>query len=142
VFALALTAVELLCGRQALQGTSVLALAAQACDPDRRPTPRALGASVADDVEAAFERALAVDPLKRYADAGAFWKALERAAGAQTADLENVPIALRRRRVIAPRDRASTKSSTAARSTKAVRGMTVAFWTVLAASALLPSIAH
>jgi serine/threonine protein kinase len=99
VFALALVVVELVCGRQALQGDGVAVLVAQACDPERRPTPRALGTLVADEVEAVFERALEVDPLKRYADAGVFWKALEHAAAAHVAEPDNIPIPLQRKRI-------------------------------------------
>jgi len=134
VFALALVVVELLCGRQALRGDCVAILAAQACDPERRPTPRALGAWVADDVEAVFERALEVDPLKRYADAGIFWKALERVAAADATDPDNLPIPLRRKR--------GARTSSAPQPTTVVRWRTVAFWIVAAACALLPSIAH
>jgi serine/threonine protein kinase len=141
VFALALVVVELVCGRQALRGDGVAILAAQACNPERRPTPRALGALVADEVEAVFERALEVDPLKRYADAGIFWKALEHAASAQVAEPENLPIPLCRKRVTTPSDRKSV-TSRASHSAKVVRSLTVAFWIVATALALLPSIAR
>jgi serine/threonine protein kinase len=131
VFALALVVVELMTGRQALQGEGLAILAAQACDPDRRPTPRALGAEVSDEVEAVFQRALEVDPLKRYADAGIFWKALEQAAARPVAEHENLPIPLRRRQV-------TSRSP----QRKTVGWLTLALWLVAAAFALLPSVAH
>ncbi len=141
VFSLALFAVELMCGRQALQGESIAILAAQACDPERRPTPRALGVRVSDEVQAVFERALDVDPLKRYADAGSFWKALEDAVAAHETEPDNLPIPLGRRRVSAPASRKGVTSS-GSHPIKLARWRTVAFWIIAAASALLPSVAH
>ena len=44
--------------------------------PERRPTPRALGATVSDDVEAVFAKALAVKPAERWPSGGDFWNAL------------------------------------------------------------------
>ena len=81
VFALALIATELLTGQAALAGEDVVQLAVSAGDLEHRPTPRALGALVPDEVEAVFARALAVDPARRYARAGEFWSALCVAAG-------------------------------------------------------------
>ncbi|WP_394842907.1 bifunctional serine/threonine-protein kinase/formylglycine-generating enzyme family protein [Pendulispora brunnea] len=79
VFALALVAVRMLSGRRALDGDDVAQLAYSACSVERRPTPRALGAEVSDEVERVFARALAVQTTDRYASAGAFWLALEAA---------------------------------------------------------------
>jgi serine/threonine protein kinase len=142
VFALALVAVELLCGCQALQGDSIAILAAQARDPERRPTPRALGAHVADEVEAVFERALEVDPLKRYADAGIFWKALEHAVAAHASGPDNLPIPLRHRRFATPLPCRKVVTSKASHPTRVVRWQTVAFWIIATACALLPGLAH
>jgi len=76
VFALALVAIRMLCGRRPLQGDDAVQLAYSACHHEHRPTPRALGATVSDDVERVFAKALAVQPADRYARAGEFWSAL------------------------------------------------------------------
>jgi serine/threonine protein kinase len=79
VYSLGLIVVELLAGREALQGDGVGALAAQSCDPDARPTARRLGAEVTDDVERVLERALAVRLEDRFATARELWSALRAA---------------------------------------------------------------
>jgi serine/threonine protein kinase len=79
VFALALIVVELLTGRMALDGASIGDLALQSCDPDARPTPRARGAVVTDEVEAVLARALAVRLEDRYPGARDLWDALQAA---------------------------------------------------------------
>lgn len=97
VYALALVAAELLAGRRAY-GDEVLQALTQARDPHRRPTPRTLGATVSDRVEAVFATALAVDPAARPQDAQRFWAALEAALAAPversepaTAELPTAP---------------------------------------------------
>ena len=79
VFALALIVVEMVTGKAPLQGDDFVQLAVAAATPDRRPTPRALGATVTDAIEAVFARALAVKPADRFQSAGDFWNALRRA---------------------------------------------------------------
>jgi eukaryotic-like serine/threonine-protein kinase len=81
VYSLARVAVELLTGEGPKDGEELSALGAAAMDATRRPTPRALGVTVPDAVEAVFARALAVMPAHRYARAGQFWLELEAAAG-------------------------------------------------------------
>jgi formylglycine-generating enzyme required for sulfatase activity len=76
VFALALVAVEMLTNRVALDGEDVVQLAVCASSPERRPTPRTLGANVSDAVEAVFQKALAIKPTERFARAGEFLNAL------------------------------------------------------------------
>jgi formylglycine-generating enzyme required for sulfatase activity/serine/threonine protein kinase len=76
VFALALMIVEIVTGKDALEGTEYEALARASTNPDQRPTPRALGADVSDGVEAVFVRALAVRPEHRWQNAFDFWSAL------------------------------------------------------------------
>jgi serine/threonine protein kinase len=99
IFALALVFVELVAGREALQGDSLAALAASACHPAWRPTPRTLGVPVSDGVEEVLARALAVRPEDRYPRMGVFWPALARAAQASRVDLRaTLPIPLVRRR--------------------------------------------
>jgi serine/threonine protein kinase len=88
VFALALIVVELLAGREVFAGEELAALEIESCDPLRRPTPRALGVSVSDDVERVLSRALALRPAERFGDAHEFWQALCAAdsAGQPSAD--------------------------------------------------------
>jgi serine/threonine protein kinase len=76
VFAFALIVVELLTGHEALQGEEVGALAIQSCDPHVRPTPRALGAVVSDEVEAVLAHGLAVNPEDRFESVRDLWDAL------------------------------------------------------------------
>lgn len=78
VWGLALTMVEVLVGGPAIDGDTY-AMRRLSLDEKRRPTPRALGAVVSDEVEQAFERALAVDPRRRTRDVETFWTELERA---------------------------------------------------------------
>jgi serine/threonine protein kinase len=80
VFALALVFVELLTGRRPRQGDTVAELALSAWNFDMRPTPRALGALVSDEMEHAIARAVALFPKDRYANVRAFWSALGSAA--------------------------------------------------------------
>jgi len=89
VFALALIVVELLTGREALAGEELSALERESCDPLRRPTPRALGVSVSDDVERVLSRALALRPAERFADAHEFWEALCAADSAEPPSLDD-----------------------------------------------------
>lgn len=79
VFALALVVVEVLTGREPLEGDDFVQLAVSAANPDRRPTPRALGAAVSDEVETVFAKALAIKPSERWQSAGDFWNALRQA---------------------------------------------------------------
>jgi formylglycine-generating enzyme required for sulfatase activity len=79
VFALALIVVEALTGREPLEGDDYVQLAVASGNPDRRPTPRTLGASVSDDVEAVLAKALAIKPSDRWPTAGEFWNALRQA---------------------------------------------------------------
>ena len=88
VYALGLIVVELLAGREALQGDAVGTLAAQSCDPEVRPTARRLGAVVTDDLEHALERALAVRLEDRFANASQLWSALRGALAAEPLELE------------------------------------------------------
>jgi hypothetical protein len=61
-------------------------------DPLVRPTPRTLGATVSDEVEAAFARATRLDPRERFRDAGEFWRSL--CAAASFSEQKRVPIVL------------------------------------------------
>ncbi len=79
VFALALVMVETMTGREPLEGDDFLQLGVAAGRAERRPTPRTLGATVSDDVERIFLKALAVNPADRWPVAGDFWNALREA---------------------------------------------------------------
>ncbi len=81
VFALALVGVELLCGKAALDGADIVQLGFAAGNPEQRPTPRGLGATIPDAIEQVFERALAVKPQERFARAREFAEALSAALG-------------------------------------------------------------
>jgi formylglycine-generating enzyme required for sulfatase activity len=79
VFALALIALELASGREPLDGDDFLQLAVSSGNPDRRPTPRAFGVTVSDELEAVFQRAVQIKPPQRWQSAGEFWGALRQA---------------------------------------------------------------
>jgi eukaryotic-like serine/threonine-protein kinase len=79
VYGFALTMVEMLAARPPMEGSDLVSLVAHATDPHRRPTPRSLGVQIPDAAEAAFQKALAVDPRVRFSDVGSFWEALLRA---------------------------------------------------------------
>jgi formylglycine-generating enzyme required for sulfatase activity len=86
VYALALVAVEMLTGKVALDGDDLIQLAFASGNPEQRPTPRALGATVSDAVESVFRRALAVRPHDRYARAKEFWRDFEAAQAGSFSD--------------------------------------------------------
>jgi serine/threonine protein kinase len=109
VFALALVVVEMVCGREALQGQEVVKLAWESCDRTRRPTPRALGARVSDEVECVLRRALAVEPALRFADVRAFWTELRQAMRLADANA-TIPFALQSA-PLAPRTPAPSRPS-------------------------------
>ncbi|MGH7268906.1 MAG: serine/threonine-protein kinase, partial [Polyangiaceae bacterium] len=79
VFSLALIVSEIVTGREALEGDDFMQLGFASANPDRRPTPRALGAKVGDNEEVVLAKALAVKPGERWQSAGDFWSALRRA---------------------------------------------------------------
>lgn len=82
VYAIALVILEVLTDRTVMEGEHIGDLAAKALDPDHRPTPRALGVPVGDEVEAAMARAVALAPTERQGDAGELWGMLKHALGA------------------------------------------------------------
>ncbi|HVY29265.1 MAG TPA: bifunctional serine/threonine-protein kinase/formylglycine-generating enzyme family protein [Polyangiaceae bacterium] len=86
VYALALVAVEMLTGKVALDGDDLIQLAFASGNPEKRPTPRGLGAAVSDPVERVFQKALAVKPDDRYARAKEFWRDLEAAQAGSFSD--------------------------------------------------------
>jgi eukaryotic-like serine/threonine-protein kinase len=81
VFALALVLVECVTAKKALEGDDPTQLYIASADPAFRPTIRARGVDVPEPVEVVLRKALEVEAKNRYPDAGAFWSALEIAAG-------------------------------------------------------------
>jgi len=75
VWGLALTMVEVLAGHPVIAGDSA-AMMGTALDPRRRPTPRAEGVRVSDEVDAVFAAALSVDPRQRTQEVSDFWTGL------------------------------------------------------------------
>lgn len=81
VFAFALVLVEMLALRDPLRGETIPEVALQSTSLAVRPTPRTLGVTVSDAVEAVFARALAVAPTDRFETVGHLWSALREALG-------------------------------------------------------------
>jgi serine/threonine protein kinase len=79
VYSFALIVVEALTNKRAREAESMADLMIQ-ITRDPPPTPLRRGAVVSSAVEMVFERALKRDTKSRYADAGAFWADLKRAA--------------------------------------------------------------
>ena len=80
VWGLTLSMVEALTGKLAIDG-DVAAMMGAALNQSRRPTPRTLGSEVTPLLEAAFERALAVDPRRRTQSIETLWTEMETAIG-------------------------------------------------------------
>lgn len=80
VHAWALVCVELITGKTPLAGQGAADFKTSCLDASTRPTPGALGVRFSQDVEAVFERALALDPRDRFPDIGTFWTSLCKAA--------------------------------------------------------------
>ncbi len=76
VYGLAISMVDMLSGGPPIDG-SIAQMMFAALNETRRPTPRTVGVTVSDAVDAAFRRALAVDPKKRTPSIEAFWTELE-----------------------------------------------------------------
>ena len=89
VWGLALTPTEALVGHAIIDGDPA-AIMGTILDPNRRPTPGSEGVIVSDEVEAVFEKALALDPRMRYADAGVFWNELLGAARITSGEVQEV----------------------------------------------------
>jgi serine/threonine protein kinase len=83
VWGLALTVVEVAKGNEVIVGDHA-EMMGTILDPGRRPTPRNEGLDVSEQVEGVFERALAVDPKKRFQTVAAFWDGLTSSLGIQS----------------------------------------------------------
>lgn len=76
VYSFALILLEALRDKPVNDAPHIGAFAHLAVDPARRPTPRALGIAVPDEVEAAFARATSLDPRARWQSVSDFWQSL------------------------------------------------------------------
>jgi serine/threonine-protein kinase len=85
VHAWALVCLELLIGQPALAGDDSAQFMAASLDTAVRPTPASMGLAVAPEVEAAFAKAVAIDPRDRFSNLGEFWWALTSAVAATSA---------------------------------------------------------
>jgi serine/threonine protein kinase len=92
VYSVALVASEMLAGRVALQGEDLLQYGFSSANPAQRPTPSSLGAQVSAQLEAVFDKALAVSPADRFPNAGEFLKSVLAAAGQITAMGSNLAV--------------------------------------------------
>ncbi|HVU03445.1 MAG TPA: protein kinase [Polyangiaceae bacterium] len=104
VYGLAMTLVEVLVGQSPMEGDHA-AMMGSAIDTERRPTPRTEGVDVPDAAEAAFRRALAVDPKQRFHDISEFWNALATSVGLPGIAVDrgaSVPPPAQDRTVLAP----------------------------------------
>jgi eukaryotic-like serine/threonine-protein kinase len=83
IWGFALCAVEALTNRTPFEGDAPAVMGA-CINEQERPTPLAFGVKVSERAEAALRKALAVDPVNRFHDIGAFWDELEAASGQTT----------------------------------------------------------
>ncbi len=79
VYAVALVTMEALRDRTVMEGEHLGEFAMKALDSNNRPTPRALGIPVGDEVERLFARATSLDTRERPRDAGELWGMLKHA---------------------------------------------------------------
>jgi serine/threonine protein kinase len=82
VYAFALILLEALRDRPVNDGTHLGEFAQRAIDPNQRPTPRALGIDVPDEVESIFARATRLQPRERWQSVAEFWNSLTNAVSA------------------------------------------------------------
>jgi serine/threonine protein kinase len=85
VYALALVLLETVTDRTAMEGQHLGEFALKAIDPANRPTPRALGLAVGDEVESVMAKATSLSPAQRPQDAGEMWGMLKHAMSVDAA---------------------------------------------------------
>ena len=88
VWGFALCVVEALANRPPFEGDAPAVMAA-CIDERERPTPLSFGVRLPERAEAAFRKALAVDPRQRFHDIGEFWDQIEAASGVFTPRITN-----------------------------------------------------
>jgi formylglycine-generating enzyme required for sulfatase activity len=86
-YGLALCVVGLVTGQPPLSGSTPSELYQQAMDIANRPTLRARGAQVSDDVNGVIARAVAVNPKLRWPNTREFWAALTEASSRSTSSM-------------------------------------------------------
>ncbi|MBS2011926.1 MAG: protein kinase [Deltaproteobacteria bacterium] len=91
VYAFALVILQALQDKCVMEGEHLGDFAQGAVDPQKRPTPRALGIDVPEEVERVFARATALYPKNRWQSAGDFWRSLVTASGATTSASASPP---------------------------------------------------
>lgn len=79
VYALGLIVLEMLRDRAVMEGEHIGEYAMRALDAEHRPTPRALGIEVGENVERLMRNVLSVSPNDRPQDAGEMWGTLKAA---------------------------------------------------------------
>lgn len=82
VFSMSLVCVELLTGKQPLEGDDPGQMMGAAIDPTDRPTPSNRGVPLPASVEEVFRKSVAIKPDDRFRDAAQFWEALTLAVAA------------------------------------------------------------
>ena len=80
VYAFAMVLVEALCDAKARPVTNVAEALAAAMDPRNKPTPRAMGIDLGQEMERIFGRALSLQPKQRWPNASVFWEEFRAAA--------------------------------------------------------------
>jgi serine/threonine-protein kinase len=90
VYGLAITLVEVVCGKCPIDGDQ-MEMMALALDVNHRPTPHAGGIDLPYEVESVFEKALAVDPQHRFHTMSDFWTSLTGALAGQSVKISLVP---------------------------------------------------
>jgi serine/threonine-protein kinase len=83
VWGFALCVVEALTNKAPFEGDAPAVMGA-CIDERERPTPLSFGVRLPERAEAAFRKALAVDPRQRFHDIGEFWDEIEAASGVVT----------------------------------------------------------
>lgn len=83
VWGFALCAVEALTNQAPFEGDAPAVMGA-CINEQERPTPLSFGVKLPDRAEAAFRKALAVDPVNRFQDIGQFWDEIEASVGLTT----------------------------------------------------------
>jgi len=117
VYALALIMLEAMRDRPVNEADNLGVFAHLALDPQRRPTPRALGIEVPDAVESAFVRATMLDTHARWQTARDFWAAFASGAngmsGARASNERNESASAYGKTVLASRESQPPADATA-----------------------------
>jgi cytochrome c peroxidase len=133
VYSLAMVCLELLGGRYPFDASSFGQLIFAVCDPDNRPSPRAMGLEVSEEVEQVFVRALALDTEQRPRNADVFWREVLEATGADSRSFLQTGRIKTLRRGDARTAPPSSREPSVARAARAGSGR----WPLAAAAALL-----